>query len=106
MFREDVDLLRSWLARSFPYDWVEAPAAGREDSHSLSLSEIVITAALTGAAEAVGGAAVQAIREKIEVLGERYQSRRHPLAEVEAKADGGEASTPANPPDGNDRDSS
>lgn len=111
MFREDVDLLRSWLERSFPYDWVEAAAAGPEDS--LSLSEIVITAALTGAAEAVGSAAAQVIREKIELLAERYPRRRGRLAEVSARADGaddgegdGSAGSPGNPPppDGNDRD--
>ena len=97
-------MLRSWLEKSFPCDWVETRASGHEDS--LSLSDIVITAALTGAAEAVGSAAVQAIRERIDALAERYPGRRRSLAEVEANADGDEAGSPHNPPDGNDRDSS
>lgn len=93
MFREDVDLLRAWLEKAYPYDWVEAPAPDRADS--LSLGDIVIMAAVAGASEVVAKAAVQAINEKIKKLAERYEGRHRAL---------GGADLHDAPPDGSDRD--
>ena len=99
MFREDVDLLRSWLVRVFPFDWVESHTPGREDS--LSASDIVITAVLSGVAEEAGRAAAHAIRDRVKDLAARYPIRDRRLAEVEVRPSEEEA----NPPDGDDRDS-
>lgn len=128
MFREDADVLRLWLDRAFPYDWVESSAPHGEDT--LSVSDIVITAVLTGAAEAAGQVAVDAIRTKIADLVERYQARHGSLAQADLKetadatanatvaanaaanvsanaaATADTASSPHIPPDGTDREAS
>ena len=104
LFREDVDRLRSWLERAFPYDWTESYASGGEDS--LSASDIVLTAVLTVATEAAKDAAVDAIRRKIGELVERYKDRGKDLAQVEGNVLVEEASSPHTPPDGIDREAS
>lgn len=116
MFREDADVLPLWLDRAFPYDWVESSAPRGGDT--LSVSDIVITAVLTGAAEAAGQVAVDAIRTKIADLVERYQARHGSLAQADLKetadanvsanaaATADTASSPHIPPDGTDREAS
>ena len=107
MFREDVDRLRSWLEKTFPYDWIESRAAGGEDS--LSAADIVLTAVLTVAAETAKDAAVDLIRTKIGELVERYKNRHKDVPEVDVEANdlAGQASSPPHtPPDGTDRDAS
>lgn len=103
MFREDVDRLRSWLEREFPYDWAESSAPGGEDS--LSATDIVLTAVLTVATEAARDAVVDVIRDKIRELAERYKNHDKDVAEV-TTGDLAEASTPRTPPDGADRETS
>lgn len=105
MYREDVDRLRSWLERAFPYDWAESSASSGEDS--LSGADIVLTAVLTVATEVAKDAVVDIIREKVRELRERYKNRHkdEDLAEVKIE-ELAEAGSPRIPPDGTDRDAS
>lgn len=84
MYVEDVEVLRSWLARNCPAEWTERRDGAEEPG--LSAADVILSAVLAGAGEAAAKAAIEGIREMLRNLADRYPATEPPPASVDAAA--------------------